>query len=134
MKAKCFKSFFTIVVANGSLNPDPFFLDNVHLLEKGNLKLAESIFSSLENCNGVTCNKKKFLISYKMAVSFKLNNFDFPPLYLLLLYLSLFSLFLLRHHLLMHVDLPVMLVLSPINLSLIQPTSLMMLFAQCSSK
>ena len=63
LKMKCSKSFFTYIsydscwtVANGSLNPDLFFLDNVHLVEKGNLKLAESIFSSIENCNGVTCN------------------------------------------------------------------------------
>ena len=68
-------------VANGSLNPDLFFLDNVHLVEQGNPKLAESIFSSIENCNGVACNnQKQFLMSYKMAVSFKLNNSDFPPL------------------------------------------------------
>ena len=67
--------------ANGSLNPELFFLDNVHLVEKGNLKLAESIFSSIKNSNDVTCNKhKQFLTSYKMAVFFKLNNFDFPPL------------------------------------------------------
>ena len=88
LKEKCSKLFFTYIsydpcwtVANGSLNPDLFFLDNMHLVAKGNLKLAESIFSSIENCNGLTCNKQKqFLISYKMAVSFKLNNFDFPPL------------------------------------------------------
>ena len=88
LKEKCFKLFFIYIsydscwtAANGSLNPDLFFLDNVHLVEKGNLKLAESIFSSIGNCNRVTCNKQKqFLISYKMAVSFKLNSFDFPPL------------------------------------------------------
>ena len=85
LKAKCSKSFFTYVeydshwtVANGSLNPDLFFSDSVHLVGKGNLKLAESIFTSIENCNGVT-------------VSFKLNNFDFP-LYLFLLCLNLFPL------------------------------------------
>ena len=51
---------------------------DVHLVEKENLKLAESIFSSIKSCNGVTCNKhKQFLIS---DVSLKLNNFDFPPL------------------------------------------------------
>ena len=77
-KAKCSKSFFIYIgydscwtFANGSLNPDLFFPDIVHLLEKGNLKLAESIFSSIENYNnGVTCNKhKQFLV------------FDFPPLF-----------------------------------------------------
>ena len=50
LKAKCSKSLFTYIsyescwtVANGSLNPDIFFLDNVHLVEKGNLKLAINI-------------------------------------------------------------------------------------------
>ena len=88
LKEKCSRLFFIYIsydifwtVANGSLNPDLFFLDNVHLVQQGNLKLAESIFSSIENCNGVTCNnQKKFLMSYKMAASFKLNNSDFPPL------------------------------------------------------
>ena len=66
LKAKCSKLFFTYIsydsywtVANVSLNPDLSFLNNVHLVEKGNLKLAESIFSLIENCNGVTCNKQK---------------------------------------------------------------------------
>ena len=68
-------------VANGSLNPDLFFFDNVHLVEQENLKLAESIFSSIENCNGDTCNnQKQFLMSYKMAVSFKLNSSGFHSL------------------------------------------------------
>ena len=50
-------------------------------MDQRNLKLAESIFSSIENCNDVPCNnQKKFLMSYKMAVSFKSNNSDFPPL------------------------------------------------------
>ena len=88
LNEKCSRLFFIYIsydsywtVANGSLNPDLFFLDNVHLVEKGNLKLAESKFSSIENCNGITCNsQKKFLMSYKMAVSFKLNNSDFSPL------------------------------------------------------
>ena len=64
LKEECSKFFFICVsydsfwtVANGSLNPDLFFLDNVHLVEQGNLKLVESIFSSIENCNGVTFNK-----------------------------------------------------------------------------
>ena len=88
LKEKCSRLFFIYIsydscwtVANGSLSPDLIFLDNVHLVEPGNLKLAESIFSSIENFNGVTCNnQKQLLMSYKMAVSFKLNNSDFPPL------------------------------------------------------
>ena len=88
LKAKCSKSFFIYIgydscwtLANGSLNLDLFFLGDMHLVEKGNIKLAESIFSSIKNCINVTCNKhKQLLISYKMVVSFKLNNFDFPLL------------------------------------------------------
>ena len=58
--------------ANTLLNPDLFFSDNVHVVEKRNLKFAESIFSSIQNCNSVTCNKhKQFLIYYEMAVYFK---------------------------------------------------------------
>ena len=86
LKAKCSKSFFIYIsydsclaFAHGSLNSKLFFSDNGNLAE--NLKLAKSIFSSIENFNSVTCNKhKQFPISYKMAVSFKLNKFDFPPL------------------------------------------------------
>ena len=65
LKAKCSKPFFLYIsydscwtVSNGSLNPDLFLLDNVHLVEKENLKLAESVFSSIENCNGVTCTNQ----------------------------------------------------------------------------
>ena len=46
--------------------------------KKGNLKLAESIFNSIEVSND--SNHNKFSKSYKMAVSFKLNNAEFPPL------------------------------------------------------
>ena len=135
LKGKFSKLFFVYIsydscctVANGLLNPDLFFLDNVHLVEQGNLKLAESIFSSIENCNSITCNKQKqFLISYKMTVSFELNNSDFP-LFLFLLYLNLFPLFLLCYHLLLHVGLQDMLVLIPINLTLVLPMSVMVLF------
>ena len=112
---------FKATLANGSLNLDLFFLDNVHLVKKGNQKLAKSIFSSIGNCNCVT-SINSFFVSYKMAVPFKLNNFNFP-LYLFLPHLNLFPLFLFCYHFLLHVGLPVMLVLSPINLSLILPTS-----------
>ena len=102
-------------------------------MEKRNLKLAESLFNSIKNCNGITCNKQKqFLISCKMAVSFKLKNFD-SPLYLFLLYLNVFPLFLLRYHLPLHIGLLVMLVLFPKNLFLILPTCVMVLFVQVMS-
>ena len=68
-------SFWT--VATGSLDPDSFFLGNVRFVEKENLKLSESIFNAIENCNGVVCNKhKQFQKSYKMVVS--LTNLTAP--------------------------------------------------------
>ena len=100
----------------------------MHLVEKGNIKLAESIFSSIENCNGVTCNKQ-FLISYKRTASFKLSNFDAPlspppssssPVTKLVSSVPASVSFAT-----LHVGLPVMLVLFPINLSMILPTSVM---------
>ena len=58
-----------------------FYLDNIHLVENGNLKLAESIFSLIENFDNVKHNNHvQFNKSYKMAVSLKINNADFPPL------------------------------------------------------
>ena len=66
----------------GSLDSDLFYLDNVHLVENGNLKVAESIFSFINNFGNIKHNKHiQFNKSCKMAVSFKLNNADFPPLY-----------------------------------------------------
>ena len=89
LKLKCYESSFTFVsydsgwtLANGSLNADLYYSDRLHLVEKGNLKLAESIFNSIEVSSDVICRNhdNKFGKSYKMAVSFKLNNADFPPL------------------------------------------------------
>ena len=65
----------------GSLNSDLFYLDNVHLVENGNLKVAESIFSFINNFGNIKHNIHiQFNKSCKMAVSFKLNNVDFPSL------------------------------------------------------
>ena len=52
------------------------------LVEKGYLKLAKSIFNSIDVFNDFICrnHNNKFSNSYKMAVSFKLNNANFPPL------------------------------------------------------
>ena len=56
-----------------------FYLDNVHLAENGSLKLAESIFSFINNFDNIKHNNHiQFNKSYKMAVSFKLHNADFP--------------------------------------------------------
>ena len=50
-------------------------------MEKGNLKLAESIFNATEVSNGIICsNHNEFSKSYKVAVSFNLNSADFPRL------------------------------------------------------
>ena len=50
-------------------------------MENGNLKLAESIFSFIKNFDNIKLNNHiQFDKSYKMAVLFKLNNADFPPL------------------------------------------------------
>ena len=58
----------------------PLILENVHLAENENLKLKESIFSLVKNFDNVGHNNHiQFNKSYKMAVSFKLNNVDFPP-------------------------------------------------------
>ena len=93
----------------------------MHLVEKGYLKLADPIFSSIENCQGITCNRHKHsLISYKWLRLLNETTLTFP-LYFFLLYLNLFSLFLFCYHLLLHVDLSVMLVLLRIYLS--EPTN-----------
>lgn len=52
----------------------------MHLVENGNIKL-ESIFSLIKNFDNVKHNNHtQFNKCCKMAVSFKLNNADFPPL------------------------------------------------------
>ena len=88
MKKKFSQSCFIFIcpdsdwtLSNGSLDSDLFYLDNVHLVENGNLKLAESIFSFINNFDNINHNNHiQFQKSYKIAVSFKLNNTDFPPL------------------------------------------------------
>ena len=51
------------------------------LWKKENLKLARSIFNSIEVSNDTICsNHNEFSKLYKMDVSFKLNNTDFPLL------------------------------------------------------
>ena len=88
LKTKCSQSCFIFIcsdsnwtLSNGSLDPDLFYLNNVYLVEKGNLKLAESIFSLIKKFANVKQNNHiQFNKSYKMAVSFKLNNAGFPPL------------------------------------------------------
>ena len=89
LKTKCSQLCFTFIcldsewtLSNGSLDSDLLYLDNVHLVENGNLKLAESIFGFINNFDNIKHNNHiQFDKSYKMALSFKLNNADFPPLF-----------------------------------------------------
>ena len=80
LKIKCYESSYTFAIhdsgwtlADGSLNADLYYSDRLHLVEKGNLNLAESIFNSTEVSKDSNHNNK-FSKSYKMTVSFKLNN------------------------------------------------------------
>ena len=74
LKLKCCESSYTFVshdrgwtLAYGSLNAGLYYSDRLHLVEKGNLKLAESIFNSVEVSNEYN-HYSKFSKSYKMAV------------------------------------------------------------------
>ena len=77
LKLKCCESSYTFAthsrswtLAGGSLNADLYYSDRLHLVEKGNLKLAESIFNLIEVSNNSNHNNK-FSKSYEMVVSFK---------------------------------------------------------------
>ena len=74
---------------NDTLDPSLFCHDKLHLIQKGNIKLSESIITATEDRNigqnthfNKMSNKKhnQFIKTYKMAASFKLNHADFPPL------------------------------------------------------
>ena len=64
---------------SGSLKPDLFYSDKLHLVEKGNLILATSIYISLKNHYG-SRNKYQLSKRYKSVTVFSLNNADFPTL------------------------------------------------------
>ena len=64
---------------NGCLNSDMFYLNKLHLVEKGNLVLAKSICRSMEYSHRII-TRNKFKTSYKVATVFQLNNADFPVL------------------------------------------------------
>ena len=74
---------------NGTLDPSLFCHDKLHLIQKGNIKLSESIITATKDRNigqnthlNKMSNKKhnQFIKTYKMAASFKSNHADFPPL------------------------------------------------------
>ena len=89
LKAKCSKSFFIYIgydscwtFANGSLNPDLFFLDNVHLVEKENLKLTDqcSVQSKLATGSLVT-NINSFWYPTKRCVFYIKQLWLFPVIF-----------------------------------------------------
>ena len=73
LKTKFSQSCFTFIcpdsdwtLSNGSLDPDLFYLDNVHFVKNGNFKLAGSIFSLIKNFDNVKHNNHiQFNKSYK---------------------------------------------------------------------
>ena len=76
---------------NDALDPLLFYHDKLHLYQKRNLRLSESIITAKEDTNIdqnthfiKMTNKKynQFMKTYKMAVCFKLNHTDFPPLFI----------------------------------------------------
>ena len=95
LKCKCtFHSFNFIEQEQGwtdndTLDPKLFYHDKLHLIQKRNIKLSESIITAKEDRNigqnthfNKMSSKKhnQFIKTYKMAASFKLNHADFPPL------------------------------------------------------
>ena len=75
LKLKYYESSYTFVgydsgwtIANGSLNTNIYYLDRLHLMEKANMILAESILNSIEVSNDISCGNHEFSKSYKMAV------------------------------------------------------------------
>ena len=74
LKLKCCESSYTFAshdrgwtIVNGSLNADFYYSDWLYLVEKGNLKMVESIFDSIEVSDDSNHNNK-FIKSYKMTV------------------------------------------------------------------
>ena len=75
---------------NDTLDPLLFHHDKLHLIQKGNIKPSESVITATEDTNigqNTHLNKmsikkhNQFIKTYKMAVSFKLDHADFPPLF-----------------------------------------------------
>ena len=75
--------------ANGSLDCSLFYKDMLHLIEKGNVKLAKSIILSITSrYNHINLSSTNSITSYRditrqkvqSTISFLLNEHDFPPL------------------------------------------------------
>ena len=97
LKCKCaFHSFNFIEQEQGrtdnndTLDLSLFYHNKLDLIQKGNIKLSESVITATEDANidqNTHLNKmsikkhNQFIKTYKMAVSFKLDHADFPPLF-----------------------------------------------------
>ena len=71
------------------LDPSLFYHDKLHLIQKRNIKLSESIITAKEDrhigqntyFNKMSNKKhKQFTKTYKITAYFKLTHTDFPPL------------------------------------------------------
>ena len=60
---------------NGCLNSDMFYLDKLHLVEKGKLVSAKSISRSMEYSHRVI-TRNEFKTSYKLATAIQLSNYQ----------------------------------------------------------
>ena len=83
LKVKCsLNKFFHIeqdtywTQPNGCLSSDMFYLDKLHLVEKGNMVLAKSICRPMEYSHRIIT--KNGFKTYKLTNVFQLNNADFP--------------------------------------------------------
>ena len=66
---------------NGSLKPNLFYMDNLHLVEEGNMKLSKSIINVIKPNKNIPT--ESISISSKClnhATDFNINDHDFPPL------------------------------------------------------
>ena len=76
-----FHSVISAKTPIGSLNPERFYSDKIHLVKKGNSKLSKSICKSIEDFYDTgNINRYQLTISYKTAMSFVLSNADCPSL------------------------------------------------------
>ena len=68
-------------LANGSLNPELFYSDKIHLADNVNSKFSKSLRKSIENFYETgNINRYQLTKYYKIAVSSVLSNADFPSL------------------------------------------------------